>query len=864
MPQREPALSERDPEGADRAPRPLGSTYRLQLNGLGFAGAADIVPFLADLGVETLYVSPIARARQGSGHGYDVVDPNVIDPALGGRAGYDGLLDTLGRHGMGLLIDIVPNHMAASVENVMFADVLRRGRRSPYAAVFDIAWDAADNAVVLPVLDAPLSVVLDAGRIRLLRSKAGSGYELGYDDLRLPLDPAEDVDIAADLADADDMKEPVARRQLELLLSHQHYRMVDWRSAAHAVNYRRFFDINDLIGVRQEDPEVFALTHQLVLELAADPRVVGVRVDHIDGLRDPAQYLVRLRDALDRATAGQRNRPVILVEKILEHDETLPAWPVEGTTGYEFAALMTGLLIDPAGAAAMAAAAARATGDDRSFRQRGVDAKRRMIDALFPARLGYVSTRITRAVPLGTPSRPNPADISVAVQELCAQLDVYRTYRRPGERLSVADRRRLEEAAAAARPELSDREGIALDQVMAVLRGSTDWGAIGWEAVAGWQQLTPAITAKGVEDTALYTPGTLLAAADVGSQPDRPAVTLEEFHAQMRRRFESSRLGLSALSTHDSKRSHDVRCRLAVLSELPDQWEVAVAALDERTQADAPDAADRRYLYETLVGTWPVDRPADDHYLSRVQDHLVKAAREAKRNSSWLQPDESYEAALQALAARVMSDSECRSRLEAVVAEIAVAGATNSLTSVLLRATAPGVPDIYQSDDLWLLAMVDPDNRRPFDLAHHVSALDACEAEDPRALLSSWRDGRVKQSVVRAALQARRRLRELFKEGRYLPITATGPAAKHVVSFARVDESATAIVVAPRLSWALARDRFPVGQEAWQETRLQLLSLAGRPFVDALTQTQHPASDTTIAVADVLSDLPVALLLSTT
>jgi malto-oligosyltrehalose synthase len=860
--QRESALTQPEPAAAARDVRHLGSTYRLQLNGLGFAGACEAVPFLADLGVETLYVSPITQARQGSTHGYDVVDHAAIDASLGGRAGYDDLLDTLGRNDMRLLIDIVPNHMAASVENPMYADVLRLGRRSRYAPVFDIAWEAADNAVVLPILDSPLPAALDSGRIRLLRHRAGLGYELGYDDLRLPLDPADDEDLAADLVDSSDVKEPGARRQLELLLSHQHYRLVDWRSAAHTVNYRRFFDINDLIGVRQEDPEVFELTHRMVLELAADERVAGLRVDHIDGLRDPAAYLARLREALDRASGDTEARPVLLVEKILEPDEELAAWPVEGTTGYEFAALVTGLFIDAGGAEAAAASLATATGDTRSFRMRGVDAKRRMIDMLFPARVGYVSQRITRAVPQ-TVTRPNPADISVAVQELCAQLDVYRTYRRPGERLSVADRRRLEEAAAAARRELDERELIALDQALLVLRGSTDWGAIGWEAVAAWQQLTPAVTAKGVEDTALYCPGTLLAAADVGTQPDRPAVTVEEFHARMRLRAETSRYGLSTLSTHDTKRSHDVRCRLAVLSEIPDRWDATVAVLDAWAAARAggigPDAADRRFLYESLVGAWPVGGHASDNFLHRVQEHVVKAAREAKRHSSWLAPDADYESAIQKFAADLLDDDAARATLEAVVASVEPAGVTNSLASVLLRATAPGVPDIYQSDDSWLLAFVDPDNRRPLDLEHHRRLLAAGGVGD----LAGWRDGRVKQALIAAALRLRREEPELFAEGRYLPLTATGRASRHVLTFARGTDSATVIVVVPRLAWTLAGDgRFPVGPDVWGDTSIQLLSLGGETFVDVLTGSEFADHGSLAPVGDLLSRLPVALLVA--
>lgn len=854
-------MSEREAERSPRALRHLGSTYRLQLNGLGFAGARRAVPFLSGLGIETLYVSPITRARHGSSHGYDVVDPTVIDPSLGGRDGYELLLDALGEAGMRLLVDIVPNHMAASVENAMFSDVLRLGRRSRYAPVFDIAWEAADNTVVLPVLDGPLSAALDAGRIRLVRRRAGSGYELVHDDLHLPLDPADDEDLAADLATFGDVKEPAARRQLELLLSHQHYRLVDWRSAGYAVNYRRFFDINDLIGVRQEDPDVFALTHQLVLDLAADPRVAGVRVDHIDGLRDPGHYLAMLREALDGVTADDQAAPVIVVEKVLELGEDLPPWPVSGTTGYEFAALVTGLFIDADGATALTAATAAATQDNRRFHSRAVEAKRHIIDELFPARLGYVSNRITRAVPQAAASRANPADLSVAVQELSAHLEVYRTYRRPGERLTPADRRRMTDAATSARADLADRETIALDQAVSVLTGPTDWGTIGWEAVAAWQQLTPAVAAKGVEDTALYEPGTLLAGADVGTRPDQPAVMAEEFHHHTGRRAG----GLNALSTHDSKRSHDVRCRLAVLSEIPDRWESAIAAVEQNHHGVRPDAADRRYLYETLVGAWPVDGQVDEVFIRRIADHVVKAVREAKRNSSWLQPDDRYEAAMQSLVADVVNSDASRSALESVMTAIDVPGASNSLASVLLRAAAPGVPDVYQSDDLWMFALVDPDNRRPLDLEQHDRVLTSTEGMQLPELLTNWRDGRVKQALVRTALRARRTHPRLFDGGVYLPLVARGQAAMHVVAFARVTTSDTAVVVVPRLTYTLAGSgRFPLGPDVWGDTVVDLPPEVNPDLVDVLTRSIPLTRNNTLLVGELLSGLPVALLIGVT
>ncbi|HEX3705095.1 MAG TPA: malto-oligosyltrehalose synthase [Mycobacteriales bacterium] len=854
----------------DSAPlRQLGSTYRLQLNGLGFTAAGRVVPFLHELGVETLYVSPITRARSGSAHGYDVVDPTVLDPELGSRADLDGLLESLEAHGMRLLVDIVPNHMAASVENPMFADVLRYGRGSRYAQVFDIAWEAADNKVVLPVLDGNVVDVMDAGQLRLTRPKAGSGYLLAYGDLQLPVDPAGDEDIAADLADARDVKEPPARRQLELVLSHQHYRLVDWQSAGNTVNYRRFFDINDLIGLRQEDPEVFAVTHQLIIELAADPRVAGVRVDHVDGLRDPAAYLAMLRDALDGVTTGGMDRPVILVEKILERDEQLPGWPVEGTTGYEFAMLVTGLFIDEAGAARATQALAAATSDERSFRTRATEAKDHAIASLFPARLGYVSSRMTRAVASASSTRPNSADVAAAVQALTSNLAVYRTYRCIDQPVTASDHRRLGEAAAAARDKLAEREVAALDSVLAVLRGPTDLAGSGWDAIGAWQQFTPAVVAKGVEDTALYTPGTLLAVADVGGHPDDPAVAPSQLHEALSDRARHSSLGLSTLSTHDSKRSHDVRCRLAVLSESPQDWEAAVADLEVRHGRSGPDAADRRYAYETIVGAWPTAGDIDGTFIGRIQDHLVKAAREAKRNTSWLRPDERYEQRLRDLAEQTLREPASRSILRGVSATLDRPGVTNSLASVVLRAVAPGVPDVYQSDDLWFLALVDPDNRRPLDLEHHRAALSTLSAMgDPERateavrLLADWRDGRVKQAVLRAALHVRRSHPDLFARGTYRALAVHGSARDHVVAFARRDGDDAAICLVPRLTLTLAgSDAFAVG-ELWQDTAIDLAELASRRFVDALTGVTVTCDGGRLEVASVLSRLPVALLVS--
>ncbi|HEX3824868.1 MAG TPA: malto-oligosyltrehalose synthase [Mycobacteriales bacterium] len=821
--------------------RRLGSTYRLQLNGLGFAGAERMVPFLSRLGVETCYVSPITRATAGSTHGYDVIDPTVLDPALGTPAELESLLASLAERAIGLLIDIVPNHMAASTENPFFADVLRLGEDSPFAAYFDIAWQEQAGRILLPVLGRPLDEAVAAGEIRLVTDEL-SAPAIGYFDRRFPVAPGS---VGAGSTDT-----------VEAVLSRQHYRLADWRLANREINYRRFFDINELIGVRQEDPAVFAATHRLVAELVADPRVTGLRVDHVDGLRDPAGYLGMLRELCNRSADVA---PAIVVEKILAADEMLPDWPVDGTTGYEFGAMLVGLFVDPAGAADLGAAAAAATGDERSFEDRATAAKRAAIDTLFPHQLDEVSARFAQAVGGEVDAR----DLSAALRELTACLAVYRTYRVAGVRASEADLHRVERAVACAGSRLTGPAAAALDRVVGVVSGDLTPTGPADPAVSGWQQLSSPTAAKGVEDTAMYGSGRLLAAADVGADPDRPATSSAQFHAAMATRLRTTPGGLSATSTHDSKRSHDVRCRLAVLSEIASEWEATIAALEARLLPDGagagPDIADRRYLYETLVGGWPLDGEVGEAFAARISQHVMKAAREAKRHSSWLDPDLGYETAFQQLVDRVLSGvPPARRLIEEAVASIAPAGAVNALASVLIKVTAPGVPDVYQGDDAWSFTLVDPDNRSPIDLGRHVGLL----ASQPTTGTESWRSGALKQHVTRTALTARRDRPRLFATGDYVPLEVVGERRDHVIAFARVEADRTMLTIVPRLVHRIAGPaQFPLGIRCWGDTAV-VLPAARRPgFTELLTGSAVAApSNDRLMVAEVLESVPVALL----
>lgn len=833
--------------------RHVGSTYRLQLNGIGFAGATRLVPFLHRLSVETCYVSPVTRARAHSSHGYDVVDPTVLDPSLGTAAEFEEFLTALASHSMGLLLDIVPNHMAASVENPFFADVLRHGRDSEYGSYFDIAWDEQGGKIVLPVLGKPLADALDAGEIQLVTDPRSSQPAIGYFDKCFPIAPGS---VGADLSD---------------LLAKQHYRLADWRVANREVNYRRFFDINELIGVRQEDPRVFAETHRLVAALMADQRIVGLRVDHVDGLYDPAKYLARLRELTSQSDPD----PVIVVEKILAPSEEMPDWPVDGTTGYEFADQIIGLFIDAQGAAAMARATGLATGDDRSFAERSIDAKRRILDDLFPHQLEHVTSQFGRAIDGVAESDADRTALGAAIRELTTHLDVYRTYRRADVAARFEDLQRISAAADRAHPTLSDGAAIMLDRVLAVLTGSVATASPASLATSAWQQLTGPVAAKGVEDTAMYDSGHLLAAADVGSDPDRPALSRADFHAAMARRAQRGRFALSSTSTHDSKRSHDVRCRLAALSETAADWEATVIALDREAVSMRgsllPDTADRRYIYETLVGAWPLVGPVGSGFAARIRDHLVKAAREAKRHSNWLDPDPAYEDALGGLAqGLILGERPVGRRLiEATVASVECASVSNSLASVVLKVTAPGVPDVYQGDDSWLFVLVDPDNRAPLDATGHALMLtrlprwsdDADHSEEVAGLLAGWRSGAVKQFVLRNSLETRRRERGLFASGHYQPLEVVGRHRDHVLAFARIHQSRWAVSVVPRCVQSLSGPgRLPVGAATWTDAEVVVPPACPGTLTDVLTGRSISLQNGRIAVSSVLATLPVALL----
>lgn len=873
-------------------PPPLTGTYRVQVHaGFTLDDARAVVPYLHRLGVSHLYSSPILTARPGSTHGYDVVDPRTVNPELGGDAARQALVRTLHEHGMGMALDIVPNHMGADAANPFWTDVLARGEASPYAAWFDIDWHAPGalrGRVLLPALGDELDVVLGRGELQAVH-EAGR-WQLAYFEHRFPLDP----DTAARPRDAD-MGSGAALRPL---LDRQHYELAAWRRASREINYRRFFDINDLVALRAEDPAVFHATHALVLSWVADGSIDALRIDHVDGLLDPRGYLRRLREAVRRCRPG--SHVPVYVEKILSPGERLRQdWPVDGTTGYEFLSDLEAILIDPAGVAAITRAYRNDGAAAGDFADVALRAKLEVLEGAFGSEVGRLARLLRAAAPDAPNGDPIAADdAAIAVQRFIAVLPVYRTYIAPDSgALDEGDRIAIERAVTAAISHWSNASDVAL--VAAILRSAAaeDNTAAYREGVVRFalrlQQTSGPATAKGVEDTALYRDVPLVSLNEVGGSPDRPLDdACARLHAANAGRAAAWPRSLLTTTTHDTKRSADVRARLDVLSELPevwlaqvDAWRRAIAPLIARHDAaHAPDVNTTYLLFQTLVGIWPVGASDEDRaaVCARVDAYMRKAAREARDRTSWTDPDESFEAALSALVQTLVvgaAGAPFRAGLERLVARVAAPGMWNALARTLVHLTAPGTPDLYQGDEIWNLSLVDPDNRRPVDYAARERMLDdldrrlAAGGGAPplcRDLVATAPDGRIKLHVVRTALGARRDDPDLFAAGGYLPLATDGSRHEHLFAFARAYQGRAAIVVVPRRTVALAGDdapgAAPLGVAAWGDTRVRIpgdvaaAALTNRFDGRTFELRVHATAGVDLRVAELLADFPVALL----
>ena len=823
------------------------ATYRLQFHkDFTFADAAPLALYLAQLGISHVYASPIGTARAGSTHGYDQVDPSRINPELSGEDGFRTLVEALRAAGVGVILDIVPNHMAVGqADNRWWLDVLEHGSGSAHARLFDIDWNTADPAlqgkVLAPFLGAPYAQALAAGDIRLKRDPAtGKLAAWAYDAHCFPLRP-QDQQVLAPGEEGGvrfDGRDTEGRARLHDLLERQHYRLAWWRTAGDEINWRRFFDITELAGVRIERPEVFDLVHALPLRLYAEGLIDGVRVDHVDGLADPAAYCRRLRQALtdagSRRPADAASGPAyFVVEKILGQGERLSRdWLTDGSTGYDYMNESAALLHDPAGEPVLTRLWTEASGRTGAFEQEERQAR---LETLRRSFSGQLETAV-RAFHQVARSDVSTRDLTAGMLRrgltvLLSVFPVYRTYG-TGEGAPAADAPLLEQALARAQTFVAPGEGPVLERLAAWLAGEGPGDLdLRREAVRRYQQLSAPVSAKAVEDTAFYRYGRLLSRDDVGSDPARLAGSVAHMHAANAERAQSFPHAMLATATHDHKRGEDVRARLAVLSERPLRWAEGVRRWSELNAAltAAVDPLDLYPLYQTLVGAWPLDlRPDDAAGLATFRDRVGgwwrKALREAKLHSSWTAPDEAYEEACLAFLKAALDPSTSSAflaDLTGFVDEIAPAGAVNSLAQTLLRCTAPGMPDLYQGAEGWDFSLVDPDNRRPVDYASRQAALQASGGLSD--LLSSWRDGRAKQRVIAAALGLRRRWPQVFSDGDYRPLEVESRHHEGVVAFLRRAGNRAVLIAAPlRCSGAVDAVNLRLDQNWLGEARLEL------------------------------------------
>jgi (1->4)-alpha-D-glucan 1-alpha-D-glucosylmutase len=987
------------------------STYRLQFHaGFTFRDALQMVPYLHALGITHCYPSPFLQARSGSTHGYDITNHQALNPEIGTEADYEALCQALQAHGMGQVLDIVPNHMGITGnDNQWWHDVLENGPASPYDGFFDIAWYASPRVemhekVLLPTLGRSYGEALESQEIRL--EYAAGAFTIHYFDHSFPVAPrsyalllehrhdelaallGQDAEALAEYdsiltairhlpshsetapareAERQREKEVIKRRLaaltnahpavrefvehtvarfngtlgdphsfdlLDALLQEQAYRLCHWRVASEEVNYRRFFDINDLAALSMEKPEVFVATHGLILRLLAEGKVHGVRIDHPDGLYDPQQYLQRLQQHYGRgvarrlldtdpayqagvapdaepllsATMAQGNgtasealrRPLyIVVEKILGVREALREdWPVYGTSGYDFLNVLNGLFVAAENREAFTHLYRDWPQDLRTFAEVVYDAKRLIIQVSLASEVHMLAYQLDRLAQQHRRSRDFTFNsLRYTLQEVIACFPVYRSYIATDE-LHPDDRRSVHQAVLRAQrknPAVS-RELFEFVRDMLLLKypasASAEERAAQQRFVGKFQQVTAPVMAKGLEDTAFYVYNRLLSLNEVGNDADRFGVSPEELHRANQERQAKWPWALSALSTHDTKRSEDVRARLNVLSELPQEWQTCLQrwsdlnAPHRQTLEDepVPDAREEYLLYQTLLGAWPLEPYTAEEYaafVERIQAYMLKALHEAKVHTSWTNPNQAYDEAVQQYVAQILAPQTSGAFLDdfrVLQRRISHCGLFNSLAQTLLKITAPGVPDTYQGTELWHLSLVDPDNRRPVDYARRHRTLQQLQARmaagDERhtlaqELLASKEDGRMKLYVTSLALHCRRTHPGLFATGEYLPAQTMGAKRPHIFGFVRRQGNCGAIVILPRLMARLLSDgqEAPLGEGVWHDTKVLVPGVepqwswhnvfTGEPVTFASEDGQP-----TLAVAEVLAHFPAALLVA--
>jgi (1->4)-alpha-D-glucan 1-alpha-D-glucosylmutase len=922
----------------------LRATARFQFHAdFPIDAAVPLVEYYARMGVSHFYASPLTRARKGSTHGYDTVDYSLISPELGGEPALHRLVTRLREAGMGLILDIVPNHMASGPQTVWWQSVMEWGPDSPYATYFDIDWNSADpwlhGKVLAPFLGDQFGTALEKGDLKLKFDESTGQFHIDYFETRFPLTPAsfgailragvpmldeetlalaglfdalsgEDVQaqqreqacevlkLAAqtpngrqaihDALHAHDPSEAAGRQHLDSLLDKQHYRLAWWRTAPEAINWRRFFEITDLAGLRVERDEVFEAVHALVFRLYAEGWIDGVRIDHIDGLSDPLAYSKRLRARLDELRPQRPGRlaqdvPVILVEKILHHDEPLdPRWGVDGTTGYEFMDQVGALLHDPAGEAPLTSLWQRISGSTKPFSEHVIDARRLLIAQHFAGEVEAVARGLQGIARMHPATRDwSLVAIRRVLGELLLHVPVYRTYVDLAGR-SDADAAVFAQASQAARAGLRPSDHPLLDAIDGWLGGDAPQDFPDAErdlrlyVARRFQQLTSPLAAKSVEDTAFFRYGRLLSRNEVGADPGQFSLSPADFHARCTERLAATPNALLATATHDHKRGEDARVRLAVLSSIPERWAETVerwlardAAHAQDTGEPAMDRPDAYLLYQTIVASWPLslrldDIPALQAYAERLTAWQSKALREAKQRSTWFDPDVAYEEACATFVARLFDPTrsgEALADILAFVESIALAGAVNGLAQTVLKLTTPGVPDIYQGADWWDFSLMDPDNRRPVDFtARRVAeSMPAGVGEQ----WADWPSGHIKHATIARILQLRKRQGELFASGEYVPLEVSGTDRDHVLAFARVNGESSVVVAVPLHSARQLDDAAATPTIDWADTTVKLPdSLAGRRFESVVGQGEASAANGSLSLADAAFGLPFVVLAS--
>jgi (1->4)-alpha-D-glucan 1-alpha-D-glucosylmutase len=913
------------------------ATYRLQLSAkFGFAAAAELVPYLAALGISHVYASPFLKARAGSTHGYDIVDHDSLNPEFGGDAGFALLSQALAAADMGLILDFVPNHMGVGyADNAWWLDVLEWGPRSPHAASFDIEWETLpyrkSGGLLIPILGKSYGEALGAGDLELKYDAQQGTFSVWYYEHRLPIQPNRYGEILKNIVSVagaagdeagrallalagryPDPNEPtrehapefkaflaaiqggaaVIERGLDAyrpraddpssvvllhrLLERQHYRVAHWRVAFTEINYRRFFDVNDLAGIRVEDLPTFAAVHRRVTTLIANGQLDGLRLDHIDGLSDPLQYSRRLSRLVRAARQpGERARPFYIVaEKILGDGEPMPDLPgIAGTTGYDALNLFARVLLAEAGMPVLDRLYHDLLNRWENFYEIVRQSKARVLETMLASEFTVLCRLLARIAAGHWRTRDFTLErLRAALRAYVVHFPVYRTYISGGQ-VSADDRAIITQTIAKARAHWFGPDANILDFLQDVLTldlvapGRAGYSNARVRRFTGKvQQLTGPVMAKALEDTAFYRFHRLIALNEVGGDPALPALSVAEFHRRMRQRTGFPH-AMTATATHDTKRGEDARMRILAIAELAEDWAEAVhkwramnEPLIDRSDDRAPSIAHEYMLYQALIGAWPVGG-ADAEFIARMQVYAVKALREGKQETSWHIPNEAYEAATTAYLARLLERAQSAAFLdsfEEFAARAILIGALNSLAQLTLKATIPGVPDFYQGSEFWDLSLVDPDNRRPVDFGARQAALSALpQAPDWGELAARYADGAIKFALTGRLLALRSDLRELLTNGNYEPIEVDGPQARHVIAFARTLRRHALIVV-------VARHFAPLtgGGRLVPET----FDLHATMNLDAFTIAENHLSPDTVpargpvSVSAALGRLPVALL----